>query len=438
MQPRTVRVDAEYTPRDWQRKAHLGMRGKRSALLICSRQIGKTVASIAELITRTIKGPENTANAYLAPTQTQARKIAWQELKRQIAPGMAFCDVSETQLRIVFPGNRIIYVLGAEAADNLRGLSIRTMVVDERDSISDEFWRTVCLPMFNEYAEQSFILSIGTLSGGSSTLWQLYLDNRDDPDWYCAVVPAETSGCFTPEWLAHQRKMLGESAYLRELQCDPTAPTENAVIGEEMAECAREGRIERLPYRPGVEVWTSFDIGIRDFTAVWGFMLYGRNIEWLFYREFSEISTIEVMSRLQAEFPRVKWGEAILPHDAKAREKSTGFSVVDAFWERWSGPVHCFHSAPNPIATVQAARLNIPRSYFDAANCEKGILRLKSASYVVDQKTSTVTDRVKHDDNSHCFDSFRYAAWRIESTHSSMATNSMGMIHRPKVAGSLG
>ena len=132
------------------------------------------------------------------------------------------------------------------------------------------------------------------------------------------------------------------------------------------------------------------------------------------------------------------WGEAILPHDAKAREKSTGFTVVDAFWERWKGPVHCFQSAPNPIATVQAARLNVPRSYFDERGCEKGLARLKSASYVVDAKTSTVTDRIKHDDNSHCLDSFRYAAWRVESSYSSMATNdNMGTQHRPKVSGSL-
>ena len=437
MLTRTVSVVSEYEPREWQRKAHLGMRQKRSALLICSRQCGKTVSSIAELITRTIQGPENTANAYLAPTQTQARKIAWPELKRQIAPGMAYCDVSETQLKITFPGDRVIHVLGAESGDNLRGLSIRTMVADERDSISDEFWRTVVLPMFNEYAEASFILYIGTLSGSESTLWKLYLDHRDDPDWYCAVVTAEDSGCFTPEWLAHQRKLLGESAYLRELQCCPDAPVENSVLGEEMAECGREGRITRIPYRPGVEVWTSYDIGIRDFTAVWGFMLYGRNIEWLFYREFSSISTVEVIDRLQMEFPRYRWGEAILPHDAKAREKSTGFTVVDAFWERWKGPVHCFQSAPNPIATVQAARINVPRSYFDERGCEKGLGRLRSASYVIDQKTGTVTDRIKHDDNSHCLDSFRYAAWRIESSYSSLGTDNLGLTRTPKVSGSL-
>ena len=434
---RSIHIDLEYQARPWQSRCHQGLSRKRNGLWICSRQIGKTVGAIAELVDRCIRGPQNCAVAYICPTSSQARRIAWPQLKLHLQPLQEYIKISETQLSITLPGNRVIYCLGAESGSNLRGLSLRVIIADERDSISDEFWRTVMLPTLNEYADDSFVLYIGTLAGGDSTLWKMYLEHKDDPEWFCQVVPAETSGCFTEEWLAYQRKMLGESAYMRELQCDPAAPTENAVIGEEMAEAEREGRVMPIPYRPGVEVWTSWDIGIRDFTSVWGFMLFGRNIEFLFYREFAQISTIEVMNKLTSEFPRFKWGEAILPHDAKAREKSTGFTVVDAFWERWPGHVHCFQAAPNPIATVQAARLNLPRAVFDAKHCDKGVLRLKASAYVVDQKTGTVTDRVIHDDNSHCFDAFRYGAWRIESTHSSMAAGNMGVQHKPKVSGSL-
>lgn len=436
-----VSIVADYRPRDWQAEAHFGLRYAKSGVLICSRQIGKSVASIAELITRALHSPPNTASAYICPAQTQARRIAWPELKRQIAAGLQYATVSETQLKITLPGDRVIYCLGAESGDNLRGLSLMNIICDERDSISDEFWRQVMLPTVNEYKDEAFICYVGTLAGGDSTLWRLYLDHRDDPDWFCMVVSAKDSGVFPQEWLDHQRKLMGESAYLREMECDPSAPVENAVLGEEVAEAEREGRVMPIPYRPGAEVITSWDLGIRDFTSVWAYMIYGRNIEVLWYREFSGLGIVDIIGRLTSDYGRFRWGEAILPHDAKAREKVSGFSVMDAFWERWPGHVHVFPSAPNPIATLQAARINLPRCLFNTQGCEQGLLRLKSASYVVDQKTGTVTDRLKHDDNSHAIDAFRYGMWRIESQYSSMGDTHMGRstaTRKPSVVGSLG
>ena len=416
----------------------MGMKGKRAGLLICSRQIGKTVASVAELIDRTLRGPANTANAYLCPAQTQARRIAWPEIKRQLSGASEYCKISETQLTITLPGDRVIYCLGAESGENLRGLSIRVMVADERDSISDELWRTVVLPMFSEYGDDAFILSVGTLAGGDSRLWKLYQQHRDDPDWYCAVVTAENSGCFDKLWLDKQRQAMGRSAYLREMCCDPMAPVENAVLGEEVADAEREGRVTSIPYRPGAEVMIAADLGIRDHTAIWGWMFFGRTVEVLFFREYQGDSTIAIIGKLLQEFPNYRFGEAILPHDAGAREKSTGFTVVDAFYDRWPGYIHAFKSAPNPVSTLQAARMNMSRCYFDRTNCEQGLLRLKSAAYVVDAKSGSCTDRIKHDDNSHCIDAFRYGMWRVETMHGSQAPGSFTERWNPQVIGTLG
>ena len=427
-----------YTPRAWQSQCHIGLKGKKNGLWICSRQIGKTVAAIAELIDRTLKGPPDTANAYLCPQQSQARRIAWPELKRQVADGLAYCTVSETQLMITLPGNRVIYCLGTEQGDSLRGLSLRVIVADEMDSINDQVWREVVLPTVNEYQDDAFFLYIGTLSGGDSTLWRLLQQYKDDPEWFCRVTTAVDSGVFPHEWIEKQRKRLGESAFLREMMCDPRAPVENAVLGEEVSEAEKEGRVCAVPYRPGVEVITAYDLGIRDATSVWGYMLHGRAIEVLFYREYTDLSTVDVIGKLLKEFPRYRWGEAVLPHDARGREKSTGFTVMDAFYERWPGYVHAFKTAPSPMATLQAARINLPRCYFDASNCELGILRLKSASYVIDTKSGIRTDRIKHDENSHCIDAFRYGAWRVETMYSSMSGRQMGKpARKPNVHRSL-
>ena len=423
------RINLGYRARAWQHEAHKGLKGKRNGLWICSRQIGKTVAAIAELVDRTLRGPPNSNTWYICPAQTQARRIAWPELKSRLSALRDHVTFSETTLMATLPGDRKIYLLGAESGDNIRGSSFKTIVADERDSIGDEFWRNVMLPTLNAWGDQSFVLNIGTLAGGDSTLWRMYMEHRDDPLWSCRVVPATKAGVFDQKWLDYQQQVMGRSAFLREMECDPAAPVENAVLGELLADAQRDGRIEPIPYREGVAVQTSWDLGVRDFTTVWGCMHWGRWIEYLFYREYQGLSIVEIMRRLVDEFPGYSWGEAVLPHDGKSRALSgTGVaaaSVEDHFLERWPGSVFTVKNAPSPVATLQAARKNMPRANFNVTHCEQGILRLKSARYVVEPKTGTVTDRILHDDNSHALDAFRLGMWRLEGLGDPMANREL-------------
>ena len=406
-----------YKPRRWQSKAHKGLLEAHRGLLICSRQIGKTWAARCELVERSMQGPPNSDCCYLAPAQTQARKIFWPHLKEYLRPMAEFVEFRETELCAVLPGNRRIYLLGAESGENIRGSSFHTIICDERDSISDLFWREVMLPTLNAYQDDSFVLYIGTLSGGDSTLWRMYKENKDHPDWYCSVVTAEESGVFSDEWLAEQRAVMGEGPYLREMMCDPVAPVENSVIGREVADAEREGRIMSYPARNEVPVLSSWDLGIRDATSVWLYQLHGRWIEYIAYREYTEMGVADVVRELLQEFPRATWGEATLPHDAKNRGKEFGTSVEDIFADSWPGGYHVFQSGPNPISTLQAVRTNMPRCRFEEQGCEMGIMRLKSASFVLTPKTGAVTDNILHDDNSHALDAFRYGLWRVESLH---------------------
>jgi hypothetical protein len=413
--PSTISLD--YQPRKWQKTAHEGLRGKKYGCLITSRQIGKTTASIAMLCSRALAGPPHTAHCYLAPTANQARRICWSQLKERLAPLGTKVKFRESDLVVTLPGDRKIFVIGAEQGDNIRGASFRSIFADEFDSISDEFWRSVMIPTTAAHGDQAFILFIGTIGGGISKLWNMYIQHKADPDWFCMCVPASKSGCFTPEELEEKRRQMSEAAYMREMEADPNAPVENAVLGREVKACQDDNRIVDLPYRQGYAVHTCWDIGIRDFTSVWGFMIVGRMIEVLFYREYSEIGMLEVMARLKEEFRHYTWGEATLPHDAKNRDKLTADSILGAFWEQWPGTAYAPKSAPNPIATLQSTRTNFPRLTFDEVNCDHGIKRLKTARYVVNAKTGTVTDTILHDDNSHCVDAIRLGMWRLESLY---------------------
>jgi len=253
---KTVQLSVNYTPREWQQLVHDGMATKQKAVLICSRQIGKTRASIAELVHRALTSPPDTCSAYIAPYVSQARKIAWPALKLHLGDVLQHCVVRESELSITLPGNRVIYLLGGDN-EAARGLSIRNLLIDEVDNLSQAIVKEVLLPTLSSHGDAAWLCYIGTLSGGQSKLWQLYLEHREDPDWFTLVMPADKSGVYSTGWLNEQRKAVGATAFAREYQCDPSAPVEHAVVGELLHACETEGRILAVRPRPDSGLITS-------------------------------------------------------------------------------------------------------------------------------------------------------------------------------------
>jgi hypothetical protein len=412
-----VAIVLPYQPRPWQATAHKGIAQARRSLLICSRQVGKTWGGIAQLGTWALEGPEDCSHCYLSPKATQARQMAWPRLKQYLAPMGKHVTLKETELCAVLPGNRRIHLMGAEQGEAIRGNSFRTIVCDERDNISDEFWVNVMLPTLNAHGADARVLFIGTLSGANSKLWRMYIERKADPEWFTMVVPGSKSGCYTAPQLAQMREEMGEPAYLREIECDPNAPVARAVLGREVAQAELDHRIRPIPWEPGRGIHTAWDLGIRDAMAIWGFTIEADWLRWMFYEEFTETGADEVINHLRTKYEPlgVGWGTAILPHDAKSRGPARGHSVEDVFDELWPGPIEVFQAAPSPLNTLSAARRAMPKSIFNEEHTRLGISRLKSARYKVDGRTDTVLNVIEHDDSSHCLDAFRYGCWEQEN-----------------------
>jgi hypothetical protein len=66
---------------------------------------------------------------------------------------------------------------------------------------------------------------------------------------------------------------------------------------------------------------------------------------------------------------------------------------------------------------INAARLTMPRIWFDAVRCKDGIEALRQYRADFDEKTRAFKDTPKHDWTSHTADAFRYLcmAWREQA-----------------------
>jgi phage terminase large subunit len=56
-----------------------------------------------------------------------------------------------------------------------------------------------------------------------------------------------------------------------------------------MAQAEADRRISAVPYDPSALVWTSWDLGIRDATAIWFAQVVGREIRIINYYEASGV-----------------------------------------------------------------------------------------------------------------------------------------------------
>jgi hypothetical protein len=167
-----------YQPRDPQQKVHA--EPARFKVLACHRRFGKSVMCINELIDRAVRSTRSdTRFAYVAPIYRQAKRVAWDYLKRfaegvppdavGAAPdgnmrgdGRTF-RAHETELRLDFRNGSRIQLYGADRPDSLRGIYLDGVVFDEYGLMRPQVWSEVVRPMLVD--REGFAIFIGTPKG---------------------------------------------------------------------------------------------------------------------------------------------------------------------------------------------------------------------------------------------------------------------------------
>jgi hypothetical protein len=174
----------------------------------------------------------------------------------------------------------------------------------------------------------------------------------------------------------------------------------------ELETARAEGRITRVPYDPSVPVYTFFDLGIGDSTAIWFVQLIGREVHLIDYYEASGEALSHYVGVMESK--PYRYAEDNLPHDAKARELGTGKTREEMF--KANG--RKVRIVPNIGVEdgINAARLLFPMAWFDAEKCKRGIECLTNYRREYNEKMGEFKATPVHDWASHGADAFRYVA----------------------------
>lgn len=221
-------VSTGYQPHDYQAEIHARL--KRFSVLVCHRRFGKTVLCVNALIDAALRGKADGRYAYIAPTYKQAKRVAWDYLKRFAGPipGTTF---NEVELRCDLPHGARIQLFGADNADSLRGIYLDGAVLDEYADFPPDAYATVIRPALSD--RRGFAVFIGT-PRGHNHLYDLYMTALRDPAWYAGIYPVSKTGIVQADELASARGQMTDAQYRQEYECDFEVSSDDVLIPVQM------------------------------------------------------------------------------------------------------------------------------------------------------------------------------------------------------------
>jgi len=408
-----ITVTIPYAPRGQFLSYH--NRKQRWACVAAHRRCGKTVACINDLIKGALTCTKPNARfAYIAPLFTQAKDVAWTYLKHFTAtiPGV---ETNESELRVDLPNGARIRLYGADNYDRMRGIYLDGVVLDEYADMDPRAWAEVIRPALSD--RQGWATFIGTPKGRNAFFEIMHGGETfggavNDPDWFSMTLKASETKLVADEELAAMRKVLTPEQYEQELECSFDAAIVGAYYGREMAALESQKRIMRVPWEPSLPVYTAWDLGLDDATAIWFAQLAGTEVRLIDYYEANNTALSEVARVIRNEKPYT-YGEHYLPHDVQIREMMTNKSRKESL-EALQVRNIVVTPAERVEEGINAARMMLPKCVFDAEQCKRGIEALKQYRREWDDKLKTFRLRPLHDWTSHGADAFRYLAMNLK------------------------
>lgn len=369
--------------------------------MVAHRRCGKTVACINDLIKRAAQeGKRDGRYAYVAPYYAQAKSVAWDYLLKFSEPIRTHANQSE--LWVQLRGGARIRLYGADNPDALRGLYMDGVILDEFADMRPTVWGSIIRPLLAD--RNGWAVFIGTPKG-KNAFYDVFRYATKSAEWFTKSLRASQTGIIPDAELEDAKKSMSDSEYEQEFEVSFEAAVIGAYYGKEFKALEAEGRIREIEYDRAHPVYSAWDLGYTDSTAIWIFQTILGEIRVLDYYANNGQDVAHYANVLKSK--GYKYERHYLPHDARAKTLASNKSVIEQLADHLG--LSSLRIVPNLSVQdgIQAARLVFPKIWFDP-RCETGYEALKLYQREWDDKGNCFKDRPRHDFTSHPADAFRY------------------------------
>lgn len=360
---------------------------------------------------------------HVFPYANQGRRVIWNGIDRNgkrflsAFPDELIESRSDLEMRLVLKNGAIYQVLGADDPDKLVGINCVGATFSEFALMDPQAWRLV-LPILNENGGWAIFPSTPR---GRNHFYDLINGARNNPKWYVSVETITTTGAVDPEVVEEDRRMgVEEPLIQQEYFCSFDAALQGAYYEKQMSQLMEQKRLGDVPFDPALEVHTAWDLGMNDSTSIWVFQLPRSGPQLIDFIESSGQPLGYYARELRQRSDQYNWvyGTHFGPHDLMQREMTTGNTLLQSAAELGIR----FTVVPKAEVKdgIEAVRQILPRCWFDAKKCERGIEALKSYRREYDERLKVYRDKPLHDWASHAADAFRYLAMGLRQRNPSV------------------
>lgn len=412
----TRKVQLPFTPRPWQVK--LIDDPAPRIVAVVHRRAGKSTALMWRGLKRALTERKPLPRVvHILPYNIMWQRTGLWDALAKAAESIPGAVVRRSDMAVKLPNSGTYQCGGADNPDSWRGGSADEVIVDEADDTPPSLIPLVIEPMLSD--RMGSLVRSGTPKG-KGILQAAYEHARVTQGYSTYLLDYVQTQALAPAAIERLRLEMTEEEFAQEMECSFASPNSGSYYGKLLEAADKAGRITKVPHDPAMLVTTAWDLGVHDSTAIW-FAQILKTGEWriIDYVEDSGAGLDHYAAALQQR-PYV-YNKHILPHDASIKELGSGKTRVETFRALGIRPTRTLRTS-NVADGIQAVRMILPRCYFDAQKCERGLHALKHYRREWNEAAQAWRSSPVHDHASHGADAMRYLALGVrENTDNSLA-----------------
>lgn len=329
----------------------------------------------------------------------------------------AFYEILETEIRGKNGTEFSFAGLLSHTVESVKSFEGATITWIEEAQTVSSFSLSILIPTVVRTSKPMVVMSMNPKLPSDAVYSEYVMTERDDTV-VVQINYTDNKECPTElVALAEQMKREDYERYEHIWLGKPKEIADGAIYKSEFEQIKRENRICKVPHDPNLPIYTSWDLGILDSTAIWFFQIYGKEVRVIDYYEANN-EPLAHYTRILDEKTQsfgYRYEKHFAPHDIAARDLSSGVSreqtMATLGYRMTKG------ARLGVEDRIEATRQMLKNCWFDADKCKHGVKALQNYRREFNDKLDQFKATAVHDWASHGSDAFGEGALNINKMH---------------------
>ncbi len=354
---------------------------------------------------------------YYFPTLNLGRKILWDGMDKtgfkfiNHIPEQLIERKSEQEMQIRLKNGSVIQIMGTDKAEVV-GPNPVGCVFSEYSLQDPSAWDFVRPILAENGGWAVFLYTPRGMNHG----YKLFQMAQGNPEWFSQVLTVDDTQAINKAAIEFERRSgMSDELIEQEFFCSWEYGLEGAYYLKQIAKARKEGRICDLPImdRP---VFTAWDLGHRDATAIWFWQEDGPWFNLIDYYENSG-EYLGHYAKVLAEKPYL-YGRHYVPHDA-GQKRLHARAMVSVAKDEFGLDLTVLNKENSVQTGIEVVRSVFPRCRFDKTRTEKGLNAAMNYQKEYNEKLQCFREYPLDNWAAHGADALRYFARAVTEMRAS-------------------